>query len=276
VVKCPEKKISAGPLISLLPPISRRSRTQRPAAALSINSPAHMTNTPTQGLDAPTELPRSQHAFAPEFLLRLLKPGSAQTIVVTSPDTLSATFIIDTIQTVARHAKATRYYGEKRCAASAYPGTRDKARAPIDRVGRLEMLNDTTGRELKIFRKSPCPSRARSSSPASDDDASGGACAAECSNDVSGRELDGVETDPPIDRAGRFEALNDATGRKLRVFRNSPRPPRARNSSPASDDDAAGGARVAGCSNDAPGREVKVSPCLHLGMPIPSTEDTVG
>ena len=235
-----------------------------------------MTDTSTQGLDAPTELPRSQHAFAPEFLLGLLKPGSAQTIVATSPDNLSATFIINTVQTAARQAKATRHHGEKRCAASAHPGTRDEARTPIDRVGRFEMLNDVTGRELKVFRKSPCPSRARRSSPASDEDASVGVCAAECSTDAPGRKLDGVETDSPIDRLGRFEALNDATGRKLRVFRNSPRPPRARNSSPASDDDASGGAHVAGCSNDAPSREVKVAPYLHLGMRLPSTEDSVG
>ena len=86
-----------------------------------------MADTPTQGLDATTELPRSQHAFAPEFLLRLLRPGSAQT---TSPDTLSTTFIVNTVQTVARRAvvPATRDYGEKRGATSAHPGTRDEAR----------------------------------------------------------------------------------------------------------------------------------------------------
>jgi hypothetical protein len=30
---------------------------------------------------------------------------------------------------------------------------------PIDRVGRLESLNDVTGRALRVFRKSPCPPR---------------------------------------------------------------------------------------------------------------------
>ena len=35
------------------------------------------------------------------------------------------------------------------------------ANPPIDRVGRLEELNDVTGRELRSFRKSPCPPRGR-------------------------------------------------------------------------------------------------------------------
>jgi hypothetical protein len=34
---------------------------------------------------------------------------------------------------------------------------------PVDRVGRLELLNDVTGRELRVFRKSPCPPRSRRS-----------------------------------------------------------------------------------------------------------------
>jgi len=34
---------------------------------------------------------------------------------------------------------------------------------PIDRVGRCELLNDVTGRELRVFRKSPCPPRGRRS-----------------------------------------------------------------------------------------------------------------
>ncbi|KAJ1481117.1 hypothetical protein T484DRAFT_1748321 [Baffinella frigidus] len=51
-----------------------------------------------------------------------------------------------------------------------------------DRVGRFELLNDVSGRELlndvsgralRLFRKSPCPPRARNLAPASDDDASG-------------------------------------------------------------------------------------------------------
>jgi len=243
-----------------------------------------MTGTPTQGRDAPTELPRSQHAFAPELLLRLLRPGPAQTSFVTSPDTLSPT-IINTAQILARHAKAT-----------------------TDRLGRLEMLNDVTGRELKVFRKSPCPPRARNSSPASSDEASDGACASKLPWREAGpanhhddkvdsdRELDGVETDAPIDRAGRFEALNDGMGRTLRVFRKSPCPPRARNPPRASSSPASGGAHVAECSSDVAGklpwreagppnhhddkvdsdREVKVTPCLHLGMRPHSSEDAVG
>jgi hypothetical protein len=41
---------------------------------------------------------------------------------------------------------------------------------PIDRVGRLEVLNDVSGRKLRVFRKSPCPPRRRNCSHASDDD----------------------------------------------------------------------------------------------------------
>jgi len=36
-----------------------------------------------------------------------------------------------------------------------------------------------------------------------------------------------VGSQPPIDRVGRFESLNDVTGRELRVFRKSPCPPRS-------------------------------------------------
>ena len=38
---------------------------------------------------------------------------------------------------------------------------------PIDRVGRRKLLNDVTGRELRVFCKSPCPPRSRISSPPS-------------------------------------------------------------------------------------------------------------
>ena len=34
---------------------------------------------------------------------------------------------------------------------------------PIDQVGRRELINDVTGRELRVFRKSPCPHRSRRS-----------------------------------------------------------------------------------------------------------------
>ena len=168
-----------------------------------------MTKTPTQRVDAPPGPPRSQHAFTPEFLLRLLRPGSAQTSVVTSPDTLSAAFIIDAVQTAA------------------------KSDPPIDRVGRREVLNDVTGRELKVFSKSPCPPSARNPS---DNYASGRTSAARNLNNAADCDRDGVETHPPIDRAGRFEVLNDVTGRQLRVFRKLPCPPRARNPAPASYD----------------------------------------
>jgi len=204
-----------------------------------------MTGTPTQRFDAPTEHPRSQHALAPEFLLRLLRPGSAQTIVVTSPDTLSAAFIIDAVQTAA------------------------KSGPPIDRVGRREELNDVTGRELKVFRKSPCPPSARNPS---DNYASDPTSAAECSDNVAGLELDGVETHPPIDRVSRFEELNDVTGRELRVFRKSPRPPRARNSAPASDDDASHVTERSGFTPQSTNvaSEMKASPSLGR---IPALQD---
>ena len=32
---------------------------------------------------------------------------------------------------------------------------------PLDREGRHELLNDVTGRERRVFRKSPCPPRSR-------------------------------------------------------------------------------------------------------------------
>jgi hypothetical protein len=196
-----------------------------------------MTDTVAQRFDAPTELPRSQHAFTPESLPRLPRPGCAQKIVVTSPDTLSAAFIIDAVQTAAKSEPA------------------------IDRVGRLEVLNDATDRKLKVFRKSPRPPRARN---LSDNYASDRTSAAECSDNAADRVRDVVETDPPIDRVGRLEVLNDVTGRELRVFRKSPCPPRARNSAPASYDDTSGGAYTGECFKNLVAREVKASPCLHL------------
>ena len=44
-------------------------------------------------------------------------------------------------------------------------------------------------------------------------------------------------SDPPIDRVGRREVLNDASGREARVFIKSPCLPRRRNTSPACDDE---------------------------------------
>ena len=43
-------------------------------------------------------------------------------------------------------------------------------------------------------------------------------------------------SEPPIERVGRFELLNDVAGRELRVFRNSPSPPQARSCATASND----------------------------------------
>ena len=163
-----------------------------------------------------------------------------------------------------------------------------------DRVGRFELLNDVTGREARVFRKSPCPPHGRRSSinarshtpmlisadfieesklrsgahhpPASHDEflarrqraprvmpletkltssfevlntpnvnpepaeKEWNASSPRCS---TGRGR--VATHPPIDRVGRLESLNDVTGRKLRVFRKSPCPPRSSRSAPPSE-----------------------------------------
>jgi len=44
----------------------------------------------------------------------------------------------------------------------------DGSTPSIDRAGRFESLNDVKGRELRVFRKSPCPPRSRSSSRSCD------------------------------------------------------------------------------------------------------------
>jgi len=167
-------------------------------------SPATMSFTPnppllahSQQLDSPPEHPRSERILeTTERLLRLLRPGSAQTIV-TSPDVAPAVAFSDSLSnepapTAERHAPASRSssYRETRSTASAHPGTRGEARIAstspscrtrqsspsafgwrahltadpnIDRVGRVEVLNDVTGRALRVFRKSPCPPRSRRS-----------------------------------------------------------------------------------------------------------------
>jgi hypothetical protein len=160
----------------------------------------------SQQLDSPPEHSRSERNLGTtENLLRLLRPGSAETIV-TSPDDAPAValsdafiddvapnaarraFIDNVTPNAARRAPASRSYSyrETRSTASAHPGTsgesriaspspscRNRQSSPsafgwrahlsadplIDRVGRAEVLNDVSGRELRVFRKSPCPPR---------------------------------------------------------------------------------------------------------------------
>ena len=109
---------------------------------------------------------------------------------------------------------------------------RSSANPSSDRAGRFALLNDVTGRKLRVFRKSPCPPQCRESSinvtePTEAPNASSPRCSEE-----RGRL---VGSHPPIERVGRLELLNDVTGRELRVFRKSPCPPRSkRSSSPSS------------------------------------------
>ena len=128
----------------------------------------------------------SQPAFAPENLLRLLRPGCAQTNDTSRVDTLTRTLSAAVIN---HPAHAGGWYARS---ASAPPATRIETRTtsidiestrafeewrallglepPIDRVGRHEALNDVSGRQLKVFRTSPCPPRRRNCPHASDDD----------------------------------------------------------------------------------------------------------
>jgi len=127
---------------------------------------------------------------------------------------------------------------------------------PIDRMGRFELLNDAAG---LVFRNSPRPLLARNSFPASDDDTPDGVSDGDKAFHPAYSMSD---SHPSFEQVGRFELLNDVAGRKLRVFRNSPRRPLAGISSPASGGDASGGVSD---SNDAAGLELKESPGLHLG-----------
>ena len=152
--------------------------------------PDHSLLTRLQGLTATTDPFPSQQAVAQEQLLRLFRPGSAQT-TATPPNSiptaaLSDASINDPAPTAARRSPALTYCGETCSTASAPPGTSGETRAsasdydveawlahlnsdpPIDRVGRLEVLNDVSGRELRVYRKSPCARRARHSSNESD------------------------------------------------------------------------------------------------------------
>ena len=144
----------------------------------------------------------------------------------------------------------------------------------FERVGRVELLNDVAGRQRRVFRNSPRPPLARSSSNDSDDASDGASDNDKDFHHKSSYSLN--DSHPPLERVGRFESLNDVTGRKLRVFRISPRPSLARISSPASDNDASDGASDTECSSDAAGFELKESPCLHLEMRASLVDCNVG
>jgi len=140
----------------------------------------------SHGLSSTTDPPLSHQAVAQENLLRLLRPGSAQT-TATSPDNFPTTNFSNAL--INDTAPARMPNVETRNTASAPPGTNSENRTasasssedgfegclthlnldpPIDRVGRFEVLNDVSRRELKVFRKSPCAHRARNSSHESD------------------------------------------------------------------------------------------------------------
>ncbi|KAJ1487047.1 hypothetical protein T484DRAFT_1787786 [Baffinella frigidus] len=89
---------------------------------------------------------------------------------------------------------------------------------PSIRVGRSELLIDMTGRELRVFRKSPRPPRKRTSN-ANAQFPTVALNAPEVAS--SPRCFDGHDctTNASMGRVGRFELPNDVTGRKLRVFR---------------------------------------------------------
>ena len=104
----------------------------------------------------------------------------------------------------------------------------------IDRISRFELLNDVTGRELRVYRKSPYPPRGRTSINASGPSVALKVTMASRSPRCF-EEDERLSANPSIDRVSRFELLNDVTGRKLRVYRKSPYPPTVRGSSPAHD-----------------------------------------
>ncbi|KAJ1479170.1 hypothetical protein T484DRAFT_1749267 [Baffinella frigidus] len=151
-------------------------------------TPDHPPLARSQQLDSASELTPFQ------LILRGLRPGSAQTIVTlpAPPYTLSDALINVPAPTAARVAPASSYYGEMRSTAAVQVGTSGETRTsstsstssfdgqssapdfegwrahmkpdPPIRVGRFELLNDETGRELRVFRRSPCPPRGRSTS----------------------------------------------------------------------------------------------------------------
>jgi hypothetical protein len=128
-----------------------------------------------------------------------------------------------------------------------------------DPVGRpeFELLNDVTGRELGVLRTSPCPPRINApgptEAPMSHDEllarrhaqraprvrkaklmssflplerASDRQVVDDFERVVGTTALLRWGTNPPVDRVGRLELLNDGTARPLRVYRKSPCPPR--------------------------------------------------
>ena len=103
----------------------------------------------------------------------------------------------------------------------------------IDRVNRFELVNDVTGRALRVYRKSPPPPRGRTSINAPGPTVTLKAPTIASRSPRCFEEDERLSANPSFDRVSRFELLNDMTGRKLRVYRKSPPPPARRGSAPA-------------------------------------------
>ena len=110
----------------------------------------------SQRLDAMPPPSPSQHPSAQEILL-LLRVGTAETIVSSpdkaSPDTLSDALTNDAGPTAARQASPSKCYD--------FEGWQAHLNSvpPIGWVGRFESLNDASGSERRVYRKSPHPPR---------------------------------------------------------------------------------------------------------------------
>ena len=151
---------------------------------LPFNSRATMTSTPNKSLPARSEghTATTQRTPTPEFL-RLLdflqeegpvrssrSPSVALPSPAARPEGLNTTAGSEHNVCCETRSRASAHLGpsgETRTASTAprfFQGQdRVSANPPIDRVSRFEELNDVTGRELRTFRKSPCPPRGRSS-----------------------------------------------------------------------------------------------------------------
>ena len=104
----------------------------------------------------------------------------------------------------------------------------------IDRVGRLELLNDVMGRESRVYRKSPPPPHGSKSINASGPTVTLQAPAVVSRSQRCFEGLDCSSSNASIDRRSRFEFLNDMSGRESRVYRKSSPPLHGRNSINAS------------------------------------------
>jgi hypothetical protein len=126
--------------------------------------------TGSQGLHATTE-----PALTPEFLrllLRLHDERNTGCIESSARHTSRSTTTSDYNACFDRRSRGSARCSEGQSRLNATPSTErvgrfeflNSATPPVERVGRFESLNDVQGRELRVFRKSPCPPRSRSSS----------------------------------------------------------------------------------------------------------------